>query len=189
MAGDGDGRDADPTDTGDFLTPAEAATDFFNNCGGASSSSWHGTRTAGIIGARTNNTEGIAGATWSPWIVPVRVLGKCGGFDTDIIAAMLWAAGIHVDGVPDNPYPAQIENLSLGASGACGQAYTDVIAAVGTRGTVVIVSAGNEGGPVDEPGQLSRRRGRRRVCVMRERRWATAASAPRLRWQRRPATV
>ena len=38
VAGDGDGRDADPTDTGDFLTSAEAATPFFNNCGGASGS-------------------------------------------------------------------------------------------------------------------------------------------------------
>jgi serine protease len=151
VAGDGDGRDSDPTDTGDFLTPQEAATDFFKNCGGTSNSSWHGTRTGGIIGARTNNSEGIAGTTWSPWIVPVRVLGKCGGFDSDIMDAMLWAAGIHVDGVPDNPYPAQIENLSLGASGACGQAYTDVIAAVAARGVLVVVSAGNEGGPVDEP--------------------------------------
>ena len=151
VANDGDGRDADPTDTGDFLTVQEAATDFFKTCGGATNSSWHGTRTAGIIGARTNNAEGIAGTTWSPWIVPVRVLGKCGGFDSDILDGMLWAAGIHVDGVPDNPYPAQIENLSLGATGTCGQAYSDVIAAVGARGVLVVVSAGNEGGPVDEP--------------------------------------
>ncbi len=151
VANDGDGRDADPTDTGDFLTPAEAATDFFKTCGGTSNSSWHGTRTAGIIGARTNNSEGIAGTTWSPWIVPVRVLGKCGGFDSDILDGMLWAAGIHVAGVPDNPYPAQIENLSLGAIGPCGQAYSDVIATVSALGVLVVASAGNEGGPVDEP--------------------------------------
>jgi len=154
-ANDGDGRDADPTDTGDFLSTADASDPFFANCGGAGNSSWHGTRTAGIIGARTNNSEGIAGTTWSPWIVPVRVLGKCGGFDSDILDAMLWAAGIHVDGVPDNPYPAQIENLSLGASGACGQAYSDVIAAVSARGVLVVVSAGNEGGPVDSPANCS----------------------------------
>ena len=152
IANDGDGRDSDPTDTGDFLTQAEkdANATFFQNCD-VGNSSWHGTRTAGIIGARTNNSEGIAGTTWSPWIVPVRALGKCGGFDSDILAAMLWAAGIHVDGVPDNPYPAQIENMSLGATGACGQQYRDVIAAIGARGVVVVVSAGNEGGPVDEP--------------------------------------
>ena len=85
VANDGDGRDADPTDAGDFLSSTDVATDFFKDCGGTSNSSWHGTRTAGIIGARTNNAEGIAGTTWSPWIVPVRVLGKCGGFDSDIL--------------------------------------------------------------------------------------------------------
>ena len=152
MAGDGDGRDADPTDPGDFLTSAEKSANatFFANCD-VGNSSWHGTRTAGIIGARTNNATGIAGTTWAPSILPVRVLGKCGGFDSDIIDAMLWAAGIHVNGVPDNAFPAQIENLSLGSTGACGQAYVDAIAAVAARGTIVVVSAGNEGGPVDVP--------------------------------------
>jgi serine protease len=152
MSNDGDARDADASDSGDFLTQADkdANSTFFQNCD-VGNSSWHGTRVAGIIGARTNNAEGIAGATWSPSILPVRVLGKCGGFDSDIIAGMLWAAGIHVNGVPDNPFPAQIENMSLGATGVCGQAYSDAIAAVAARGAVVVVSAGNEGGPVDEP--------------------------------------
>ena len=50
--------------------------------------------------------------------MPVRALGKCGGFDSDILEAMAWAGGIHVNGVPDNPYPAKIENMSLGASGS-----------------------------------------------------------------------
>ncbi|MEO8467928.1 MAG: S8 family serine peptidase [Gammaproteobacteria bacterium] len=152
MAGDGDGRDADPTDPGDFLTSAEKSANatFFADCD-VGNSSWHGTRTAGIIGARTNNAQGIAGATWSPSILPVRVLGKCGGFDSDIIAAMLWAAGIHVDGVPDNAFPAQIENLSLGGTGTCSPAYRDAVAAVAARGAIVVVSAGNEGGPVDVP--------------------------------------
>jgi len=152
VANDGDGRDADATDPGDFVSSTDLQDPFFKDCGpNPSNSSWHGTRVSGIIGARTNNAEGIAGTTWSPSILPVRVLGKCGGFDSDIIAAMLWAAGIHVAGAPDNPFPAQIENLSLGATGACDQAYTDAIAAVAARGTIVVVSAGNEGGPVDAP--------------------------------------
>jgi serine protease len=106
---------------------------------------------AGIIGARSNNATGMAGASWQPWLLPVRVIGKCGGRDSDILAAMLWAAGIHVDGVPDNPYPATVLNLSFGADGACTQAYRDVIADIAARGAVVIVSAGNEGGPVASP--------------------------------------
>jgi serine protease len=152
MAGDGDGRDADASDPGDFLTSSEKSANgsFFNNCD-VSNSSWHGTRTAGIIGARTNNGQGISGGTWSPSILPVRVLAKCGGFDSDILSAMLWAGGVHVDGVPDNAFPAQIENLSLGATGVCSQPYRDVITTLAARGVVVIASAGNEGGPVDEP--------------------------------------
>jgi serine protease len=149
-ANDGNGRDSDPTDPGDFVSQADTGTNQFRDCEVADSS-WHGTRTAALIGARTDNGQGMAGGTWTPWILPVRVLGKCGGFDSDILAAMLWAAGIHVDGVPDNDYPARIVNMSLGATGPCTLPYRDVIAELGAVGTLVVVSAGNEGGPVDEP--------------------------------------
>jgi serine protease len=47
-------------------------------------------------------------------LLPVRALGKCGGFDSDIIAGMRWAAGLPVPGVPTNPTPARVINLSLG---------------------------------------------------------------------------
>ncbi len=128
-ANDGDGRDADASDPGDWVTPAEASAGSFRGCT-AGDSSWHGTRVAGIVAARTNNSEGIAGTTWSPWVLPVRALGKCGGFDSDIMSATLWAAGIHLDGVPDNPYPAKIVNLSLGSTGPCTAAYRDVISLI-----------------------------------------------------------
>jgi serine protease len=105
-----------------------------------------------LIGAATNNGIGMAGVAPGAKLLPVRVLGKCGGFDSDIIAAMLWAAGIHVAGVPDNPFPARIENLSLGATGSCVASYTDVISQLAARGVLVVASAGNEGGPVDVPG-------------------------------------
>ena len=83
----------------------------------------------------------------------MRVLGKCGGYDSDIIAAMAWAAGIHVDGVPDNPYPARIVNMSLGAppGDACPQSYQQIVDELVSEGVLVVVSAGNEGGPVDAP--------------------------------------
>ena len=149
-ANDGDGRDADATDAGDWVTAADQRTAAFAACE-QTESSWHGTRVAGIIGARSNNSDGVAGATWQPWLLPVRVIGKCGGFDSDILAAMLWAAGIHVDGVPDNPYPAKVLNISFGADGPCPAAYEDVIEDVMARGAVVVVSAGNEGGPVASP--------------------------------------
>ncbi len=121
----------------------------------ATDSSWHGTRVAGILGAITDNATGIAGLTWNGGILPVRVLGKCGGFDSDIMEGMLWAAGLHVAGIPDNPYPAKIVNLSLGSAGACPRSYRDVISRLTTAGVLVVVSVGNEGGPVDAPANCS----------------------------------
>ncbi len=150
IANDGDGWDADPSDPGDWVTTADTNTAKFKNCT-VGDSSWHGTRTAGILSALSDNSTGIAGMTWSAWLLPVRVLGKCGGFDSDIISGMLWAAGVHVAGAPDNPYPAKIENMSLGATGACTKSYQDTITQLTALGVLVVVSAGNEGGPVDSP--------------------------------------
>ena len=82
----GEGRNADASDPGDWVTSADTKTALFANCT-VGNSSWHGTRVAGILGAVTNNSTGIAGMTWSGWVLPVRVLGKCGGYDSDIIAA------------------------------------------------------------------------------------------------------
>ncbi len=152
-ANDGDGRDADASDPGDWVTSGDLTNSFLTNCS-AGNSSWHGTRTAGILGARTNNGLGIAGIAWDSWILPARVLGKCGGYDSDILAAMLWSAGIAVGGLPANPYPARVLNMSFGSAGACSAGsggYQDVIRQLAARGAVVIVSAGNEGGPVDSP--------------------------------------
>ncbi|MBS0396420.1 MAG: S8 family serine peptidase, partial [Proteobacteria bacterium] len=151
-ANDGDGWDNDPSDPGDWISASDLKETVFSTGCTQGPSSWHGTRTAGILGALTNNAAGIAGVTWNSWLLPVRVLGKCGGYDSDIISAMLWATGLPVAGAPANPYPATVINMSLGASGSCTAAYQDAFAQVTGRGTVVVVSAGNEGGPVDVPG-------------------------------------
>ena len=137
VANDGGGRDADASDPGDW-------------CQGESSS-WHGTLVSGIVGALTNNATGVAGITWQGRILPVRVLGKCGGDDSDVISAVLWAAGIHVNGVPDNPDPAKIINLSLGSTGLCPASWQDAVSRVVARGVLVVVAAGNESGPVAAP--------------------------------------
>jgi serine protease len=150
IANDGDGRDADASDPGDFISTADAATATFSGCT-VENSSWHGTRVAGILGALSNNATGITGITWQPKILPVRVLGKCGGSDSDILDAMRWAAGLHVNGIPDNAHPAQIINMSLGGTGACTAAEQTVINEVVATGVTLVISAGNEGGPVDSP--------------------------------------
>jgi serine protease len=157
IANDGNGRDADAEDPGDWITAAQAQQPPFTNSDCVppgvqlARSSWHGTRVASLIGAWTNNTEGMAGSGWSTLLLPVRVLGRCGGSDSDIIAAMRWAAGLPVLGVPDNPTPAHIINLSLGAEGACSAAYQSAIDEIHSRGVLIVISAGNEGGPVSAP--------------------------------------
>ena len=150
MTNDGDGRDADPSDPGDWVDSTDKANTQFANCE-TSGSSWHGTRVAGMIGALTNNSSGVAGLDWNSFILPVRVLGKCGGVDSDILAGMRWAAGLHVAGVPDNPTPARILNLSLGSSDACEASYRDVIGELAARKVLAVISAGNEGTVVSSP--------------------------------------
>jgi serine protease len=130
-ARDGNGRDSDPSDEGDW---------FFG-----SSSSWHGSHVAGTIGASTNNQIGVAGIAFGSTIQPIRTLGRIGGFTSDIVDAMRWAAGLHVDGIPDNPNPAKVLNMSLGGGGACDIVYQSAVDDVVSAGSVIVVAAGNSG--------------------------------------------
>ena len=143
FANDGNGRDADPSDPGDWISAADAANPVFAGCSQANSS-WHGTFIAGIIAAATNNGSFTSGITWNTKILPVRVSGKCGAFLSDILDAMRWAAGLSVAGVPANPNPARIINLSFGGDAACSASYQDVINEVTAAGTLVVVAAGND---------------------------------------------
>lgn len=150
-ANDGDGRDADASDPGDWITSAENASGPFARCG-VSNSSWHGTEVAGLIGASTNNGTGMASVGRTVRVLPVRVLGKCGGFDSDIIAGMRWAAGLSVPGVPANAFPAKVINLSLGGEGSCTAAYASAVAEITAAGATIVASAGNSAGhAVSEP--------------------------------------
>ena len=150
IANDGNGRDADATDPGDWVTTADTQTAKFTGCT-VQNSSWHGTRVVGMMAAIANNSTGIAGITWQGMILPVRALGKCGGYDSDIMDGMRWAAGLHVSGAPDNTHPAQIINMSLGSIGSCTAAQQQVVDEIVALGVLIVVSAGNEGGPVDSP--------------------------------------
>lgn len=154
IANDGGGRDADPSDPGDFILSSER-TGLLANCD-PDSSSWHGTRVSSLIAAATNEGQGMAGAGWDALILPVRVLGKCGGNDSDIADAMAWAAGMSIAGVPDNPNPAKIINLSLGGDGACSANYQAVVDAVTARGVLVVASVGNDGVAPGTPANCNR---------------------------------
>ncbi len=141
-ARDGNGRDADPTDQGDWYAAGE--------CGETtpSNSSWHGTHVAGTIAALSNNGLGVAGIAPKAKILPVRVLGKCGGRTSDIVDAITWASGGKVARVPANPTPAKVINMSLGGSGRCAAAYQKAINSAVSRGTTVVVAAGNSNADV-----------------------------------------
>ena len=135
VSNDGNGRDSDASDPGDWTT---------GQCGAASNSSWHGTHVAGTVAAVTNNAKGVAGMAYNARIVPVRVLGTCGGYDSDIADAMIWASGGTVSGVPANANPAEVINLSLGGSGACGATTQSAINSAVSRGTTLVIAAGND---------------------------------------------
>lgn len=149
-AGDGGARDGDASDPGDWTSAGE--------CGfgtAATSSSWHGTKVAGLIGAQTDNAIGMASIGRDVMVLPVRALGKCGGSDSDIIAAMLWAGGVS-NNPTVNPHPAKVINLSLGGSGSCTAAYADAVSQLTAAGVVIVVAAGNsEGQAVSTPGNCS----------------------------------
>ena len=159
-ANDGNGVDSDPSDPGDWVTQAESEQvgGVLEGCD-VGDSSWHGTQTAALVGAATNNSFGMASVGRNVRVLPVRVLGKCGGFISDVIAGMRWAAGISSTPVP-NPTPAKVMNLSLGSPGACaGTLYDAAVADVIAAGVSVVVSAGNDvgravGKPANCPGAI-----------------------------------
>lgn len=149
-ANDGNGRDADASDPGDWVTAAEASQPAFQGCD-PEDSSWHGTAIAGIIAAGANNALGGVGVHWGARVLPVRVAGKCGAVLSDLLDGVRWAAGLPVAGAPVNPNPAKIINLSYGGDGPCNVAYQSTVDAVTAAGALLVVAAGNAGASVTRP--------------------------------------
>ncbi len=135
--GDGDGVDADANDAGD-------------RCGTATENSYHGTHVAGTIGAAaTNDRVGVAGGAWNVTVIPVRVLGRCGGELADIVSGIRWAAGIAPAIGPGNAQivnrtQADIINMSLTIQAPCPASMQAAIDAATARNVVVVVAAGNK---------------------------------------------
>ena len=139
VSNDGNGRDTNAQDPGDWTTTAQCSSTSV-----ARNSSWHGTHVAGTIAALTNNGNGVAGVAFGARVLPVRVLGRCGGLTSDIADAITWASGGTVSGVTANANVARVINLSLGGGGTCGATMQNAINGAIGRGTVVVVAAGNE---------------------------------------------
>lgn len=143
FSNDGDGRDADPSDPGDYVTQAESTTPGgpLQGCP-AGNSTWHGTMVAGTLGAAMNGS-GVSGVNWTSPIVSVRVLGKCGGALSDVADGIRWAAGLPVPGAPANPHPAKVINLSLAGPGECGAILQSAVTDALASGALVVAAAGN----------------------------------------------
>jgi serine protease len=141
-ARDGDGRDADPTDEGDWISANQC---YWGSPQGASS--WHGTHVAGTVAAISGNGKGVTGVAPEAKILPLRALGACGGYTSDIADSIVWAAGGVVSGAPINPNPARVINLSLGGISACSATYQNAINFAYNSGAAVVVAAGNSNRP------------------------------------------
>jgi len=138
-ANDGGGRDADPSDPGDWETAGQCFAG-----SPARNSSWHGTHVAGIAAAVTNNASGVAGMAFNARILPVRAVGRCGGTVADLADAVTWSSGGVVAGVPSvGANKANVINMSLGGAGACGATMQNAINGAVGRGVPVVVAAGN----------------------------------------------
>src|SRR5664279_633455 len=134
-ARDGDARDPNPRDEGDWSN---------GECGGAVFDSFfHGLFVSGLIAANTNNGIGIAGVAANVNILPVRTLGVCGGTFEDVLEGMMWASGVRIAGVPANTTPARVINMSLGGLGDCDQSIQETVNDALAQGAVVVTSAGN----------------------------------------------
>jgi serine protease len=142
MARDGSGRDSNPQDEGDW-----DAGDEWCDSWAAANSSWHGTHVAGTIAAVTGNGKGVAGVAPEAKILPVRALGACGGYMSDLADGIIWAAGGTVSGIAANPNPADVINLSLGGTGLCSSTAQTAINLATQAGAAVVVAAGNENQP------------------------------------------
>ncbi|WP_143711642.1 S8 family serine peptidase [Paenarthrobacter aurescens] len=141
-ARDGDGRDADPTDEGDWISANQC---YWGSPQGVSS--WHGTHVAGTVAAISGNGKGVTGVAPEAKILPLRALGACGGYTSDIADSIVWAAGGVVSGAPINPNPARVINLSLGGISPCSASYQNAINFAYNSGAAVVVAAGNSNRP------------------------------------------
>jgi serine protease len=131
-------------DRGDWISGSDRSTAWFADCT-RRNSSWHGTHVAGIVAALGDNGQGVIGGAFESRIVPVRVLGKCGGFASDVAEGIRWAAGVHPT-LP-NPAPARVINLSLAApSATCPATLQSAIDTAVAAGAIVVTAAGNDNG-------------------------------------------
>lgn len=108
--------------------------DFDNDDNDPMDDNGHGTHVAGTIGARGNNTTGVAGVGWNASLMSLKVIGT--GSNADVARA--------IDYATDNG--AKITNNSYGYAGtnvSGSQVMSDAIQRAKNSGVLYIVAAGN----------------------------------------------
>jgi serine protease len=135
ISGDGDGRDADPTDTGDRGKSSGLST-------------WHGTGVASVIVAARDDGVGVAGIAPGCRVMPLRALGAGGGAVSDVSDAILFAAGLHTtaDGRSLDT-PLRVVNLSFGLTTDSAE-LRDACQRAANLGVLLVAASGNNGGAV-----------------------------------------
>jgi subtilisin family serine protease len=102
----------------------------------------HGTEVSSLIAG--NGVDGVKGVNPAAKIVPVRLFGACNMSRKDLLDAIAWAAGLHVENVPDNPNPARVINMSIaGGLPICGSDLQQLINVLIERNIFVVAAAGN----------------------------------------------
>jgi serine protease len=145
LARDGDARDRNPKDEGDWVTAEMLKNREACKDDKVQDSSWHGSHVAGTIAAATNNGIGVSGIDWYARLLPVRIMGACGSTGDDEYDGIYWAVGgKNVPGTEPNRYPAHVLNMSIGGESECADAEQAAIDYALAKNAVVVVAAGND---------------------------------------------
>lgn len=111
--------------------------------------SYHGTHVAGIIAGYGPIMQGIG---QDLQILTLKIPGEAGMFyESSVVNAIYWSVGVEVPGVPTNPYPAKVLNMSFGVDEKpgkeidyCDEALQEAVFYARKKGAVLAVAAGND---------------------------------------------
>ncbi|MEQ1878731.1 MAG: S8 family peptidase [Bdellovibrionia bacterium] len=111
---------------------------FETNTKDPSDTHYHGTHVAGTIGAKGTDRNGITGVTWNSKLMSVKFISSSGsGEDAAGAATIVYAAN----------NGAKVVNCSWGGDEPA-KAILDAIEYAGTKGTIVVAAAGNDGADI-----------------------------------------
>jgi serine protease len=102
----------------------------------------HGTEVASLIAG--NGRDGVTGVNSNAKILPIRLFGSCHMSRSDLLDSVAWAAGMPVAGVPTNPNPARVINLSFsGGKAVCGDDLQQLLDRMAKKNIFVVAAVGN----------------------------------------------